>query len=280
MQYLSMIMNPKDHLSLTREELYSLVWTKPMTEVARDFQISDRAMAKICARRQVPVPSRGYWAKKNAGKNVPKLPLPEFVVRRPKQVKVSVTQEQRTPENRKVPSAFDERKQTIRKALKEFRRPLSEAIDYIVRIDGWNCDYSFGLNSSYDPLRRDDRVSFLYELPFFEYRDLVLRDVFLAPAKLRDRKCEARFVCRPHLDKRAIEEDLQRYEELPPKCVGGFSKQDDGVLGIFAIPENAFGLTHQNAAAHKINFVSLRGEKLRYGRGDIYRYSLQEQQDE
>jgi len=65
-------MIPKDHLKLTREELHDLVWAKPMTQVAKDFQISDRALAKICARKQVPVPPRGYWAKKSAGKNVPK----------------------------------------------------------------------------------------------------------------------------------------------------------------------------------------------------------------
>ena len=41
-----------DHLRLTREELYSLVWAKPMTEVGKDFQISDRAMAKICAKNR------------------------------------------------------------------------------------------------------------------------------------------------------------------------------------------------------------------------------------
>jgi hypothetical protein len=69
-----------DHLKLTREELYGLVWAKPMTGVARDFQISDRAMAKVCAKKQVPVPPRGYWAKMNAGMTVPKPPLPEFVV--------------------------------------------------------------------------------------------------------------------------------------------------------------------------------------------------------
>ena len=65
-----------DHLRLTREELYSLVWAKPMTEVGQDFQISDRAMAKICARKQVPVPPRGYWAKKNAGKSVIEISSP------------------------------------------------------------------------------------------------------------------------------------------------------------------------------------------------------------
>ena len=78
-------------------------------------------------------------------------------------------------------------------------------------------------DSSYDPLHRDDGLSFLRESPFFEYRDLVLRGVFLAPAKLRDRKYEARFVRRTHLDKKAIEENLHRYEESPPKCVGCFS---------------------------------------------------------
>jgi hypothetical protein len=62
-------MIPKDHLQLTREELHDLVWAKPMTQVAKDFQISDRALAKICARKQVPVPPRGYWAKKSAGKD-------------------------------------------------------------------------------------------------------------------------------------------------------------------------------------------------------------------
>jgi hypothetical protein len=58
-----------------------------MTEVAKDFQISDRAMAKICARKQVPVPPRGYWAKKSAGKDVPKPSLPEFVAKAAKEKK-------------------------------------------------------------------------------------------------------------------------------------------------------------------------------------------------
>ena len=273
-------MAERHHLRLTREELYNLVWTKPMTEVGREFQMSDRAMAKVCARKQVPVPPRGYWAKKNAGITVPKPPLREFVVKPPNATRASVTPAEQAPEKGKVLSAFEERNQTIKKALKEFRKALFEAIEYTVRIDGWNCEYSFGLNSSYDPLHRDDGLSFMHESPFFEYRDLVLRGVFLAPAKLRDRKCEARFVRRTHLDKKAIEEKLHRYEESPPKCVGGFSKQGDGILGILAIPEDAFALAHQNAAAHKIKFITLRGEKLRYGRGDIYRYSLQEEQGE
>ena len=143
----------------------------------------------------------------------------------PKEGKVRVTREQQTPEKRKVLSANEERNQTIKKALKEFRKSLSVAIDYTVRVEGWNCEYSFGLNTSYDPLHRDDGLSFLHESPFFEYRDLVLRGVFLTPAKLRDRKCEARFVRRAHLDKKAVEENLHRYEESPPKCVEAFQSK-------------------------------------------------------
>lgn len=274
-------MPERDHLRLTREELYSLVWAKPMTQVAQEFEISDRAMAKLCAKRRVPVPSRGYWARKKAGQNVPQLPLPAFTEKPPKVRKGRVEPAEGTVGKPKAHSLFEERNRTIKAALKGFRNALSEAIDYTVRVDEWwNCDYSFGLNFSYDPLHRDDGLSFLHESPFYEYRDLVLRGVFLAPSKLRDRKCEARLVRRAHLDKKSIDQDLHHYEESPPKCIGGFSKQDDFILGILAIPEDAFALAHQNAAAHKIKFITLRGEKLRYGRGDIYRYSLQDEQDE
>jgi hypothetical protein len=273
-------MPSKDHLSLTREELYNLVWAKPMTEVGQDFQISDRAMAKICARKQVPVPPRGYWAKKNAGKSVSKPPLPEFVAKPPKERRAGVTLGRPTPEKGKIHSMFEERNQAIKKAIKEFRKPLSEAIDYTVRIEEWRCDYSFGLNPCYNPLHLDNRISFLHEAPFSEYRDLVLRGVFLEPAKLRQRKFEARLAREAQLDKKTIEENLHRYEESPPKAVGAFLKQNPYLLAFLSIPEDAFALVLQSAAAHKINFMTLRGQKLRYGRGSIYSYSLQEEQDQ
>ena len=65
-----------------------------------------------------------------------------------------------------------------------------------------------------------------------------------------------------------------------PKGVGAFLKQNLSILAFLAIPEDAFALVLQSAAAHKINFMTLRGQKLRYGHGNIYNYSLQEQQDE
>jgi hypothetical protein len=52
---------------LTRRELFDLVWSKPVTKVAVDLEISDVAVKKICDKHRIPVPGRGYWAKVAAG---------------------------------------------------------------------------------------------------------------------------------------------------------------------------------------------------------------------
>lgn len=66
-------------LTLTREDLYELVWSKPMQQLAGDFGISDVALAKRCRRLRIPVPGRGYWARVEAGQmpHRPKLPQRE-----------------------------------------------------------------------------------------------------------------------------------------------------------------------------------------------------------
>ncbi len=56
--------------SLTRSELYDLVWSKPVAKVAEDLGISGVAVKKICDKHRVPVPGRGYWAKLAAGQKV------------------------------------------------------------------------------------------------------------------------------------------------------------------------------------------------------------------
>jgi len=57
-------------MPLTRRTLYDLVWSKPLTKVAAELEISDVGLAKICDRHRVPTPPRGYWAKIEAGKKV------------------------------------------------------------------------------------------------------------------------------------------------------------------------------------------------------------------
>lgn len=61
---------------VSREELYTLVWQRPMSRLAEEFGISGNGLAKICDRMDVPYPPRGYWAKREAGKPVVLFKLP------------------------------------------------------------------------------------------------------------------------------------------------------------------------------------------------------------
>lgn len=62
---------------ITREELYRLVWSEPMTKLAERFEVSGSYLARICTLLNVPRPERGYWAKLAVGKAPPQRPLPE-----------------------------------------------------------------------------------------------------------------------------------------------------------------------------------------------------------
>ena len=61
----------------TREEFYELVWSKPMTHLAKDFRLSDVALHKICRKHDIPNPPLGWWAKHAAGHKVKRIPLPK-----------------------------------------------------------------------------------------------------------------------------------------------------------------------------------------------------------
>jgi hypothetical protein len=59
-----------------REALYKEVWAEPVRTVAERYGVSDVALAKICKKLAIPLPGRGYWAKKKAGQPLPAIPLP------------------------------------------------------------------------------------------------------------------------------------------------------------------------------------------------------------
>ena len=65
-------------LTLTRQQLYDLVWSKPVRDVAKDFGMSDVALAKRCRAVRVPIPPRGYWARVAAGQKPRKTPLRKY----------------------------------------------------------------------------------------------------------------------------------------------------------------------------------------------------------
>jgi hypothetical protein len=62
--------------TLTRQALYDLVWARPMRTVAAELGLSDVGLKKACARADIPVPHRGYWARLAANKAVHQTPLP------------------------------------------------------------------------------------------------------------------------------------------------------------------------------------------------------------
>ena len=62
--------------TLTRQELYEMVWAEPKTSLAKKFGVSDVWLSKICRAATVPIPPRGYWAKIAAGKIPPRIALP------------------------------------------------------------------------------------------------------------------------------------------------------------------------------------------------------------
>ena len=76
-------------MTLTRQQLYDRAWTTPLDSLARELGLSGRGLGKRCARYNIPVPPRGYWAKKAAGKRVSRPLLPPLDV--PSQPKIYFT---------------------------------------------------------------------------------------------------------------------------------------------------------------------------------------------
>lgn len=62
--------------SLTREELYELVWSRPMTSLATELGLSDVALHKTCRRHGIPKPPQGWWSKVRHGEAASPPPLP------------------------------------------------------------------------------------------------------------------------------------------------------------------------------------------------------------
>ena len=70
-------MNYTDY-KIIRDDLYEKVWTKPMVEIAKEYEVSDKAIAKICDKLNVPVPGVGYWQKLEAGEKLERKRLPDM----------------------------------------------------------------------------------------------------------------------------------------------------------------------------------------------------------
>ena len=63
-------------INMSRQELYERVWSEPIQKLSKEYGLSDVGLAKACRRYNIPIPPRGYWAKKQAGKRVSRPALP------------------------------------------------------------------------------------------------------------------------------------------------------------------------------------------------------------
>ena len=61
---------------ISRVNLYKEVWSTPMLQLAKKYKMSDRGLAKLCARHNIPRPPRGYWAKLSNNVKTKKVKLP------------------------------------------------------------------------------------------------------------------------------------------------------------------------------------------------------------
>jgi hypothetical protein len=48
-------------MNFTRESLYELVWSKPLTSIAKEYNVSDNGIRKICKKYEIPLPKLGHW---------------------------------------------------------------------------------------------------------------------------------------------------------------------------------------------------------------------------
>lgn len=65
---------------VTRERLYELVWSEPLTKTAVQFGVPASQLAQACDSLKVPRPAPGYWGKLAAGRAPARPPLPDIDV--------------------------------------------------------------------------------------------------------------------------------------------------------------------------------------------------------
>ena len=66
-----------EKVTLTRKELYDLVWSEPLSRLAKRYKISDNGLRKICKRMNIPLPAMGHWQKIQYNKKVTIVKFPE-----------------------------------------------------------------------------------------------------------------------------------------------------------------------------------------------------------
>lgn len=119
--------------TLSRRDLYELVWSTPVTKLADQFGISDRGLAKICERHRIPTPPRGYWAKLEAGARPKKAVFAEASDEALNVIEINPTLSTMPPEAREIVerARAERRAHKLPRATKNAEPPKIEPVEQV-----------------------------------------------------------------------------------------------------------------------------------------------------
>lgn len=63
----------ENQITLTRRQFYDMVWSTPLSQLAKTYNISDNGLRKMCKKFEIPLPVNGYWQKIKFGKQPKKI---------------------------------------------------------------------------------------------------------------------------------------------------------------------------------------------------------------
>jgi hypothetical protein len=88
---------PHETVIYDHKQLYEEVWAEAVDIVAKRYGVSGVALGKMCRKLRVPLPGRGYWARKRAGEKLKRPPLPPMKKGEPEEISVSRWHEPERP---------------------------------------------------------------------------------------------------------------------------------------------------------------------------------------
>lgn len=66
----------QNQITLTREQLYDLVWSEPLSALAPVYGMTELSFKRLCIQHSIPMPRSDYWNNIRSGQSQPQPPLP------------------------------------------------------------------------------------------------------------------------------------------------------------------------------------------------------------
>lgn len=123
---------------INRAELFELVWSKPILEVAKELYVSGITVGKMCQRLEVPKPFRGYWQRLALGQKISRPILAPFSAKKRDWIELRPPAKpfKKLPETEKInvpiPSFLDMELPLIRRTWNAFKNAKQDSHGYLI----------------------------------------------------------------------------------------------------------------------------------------------------